>query len=189
MPPEPLTDVSLTGEMVALRPLDRVDLPMIEEASQDPLIPSITTVPTAADYDDAAGLAFIKRQQSRRLTRAGWSLAIVDIQGDPSRNVLVTGSGQMGLWVPDLHHGRAHLGYWVVPSGRRKGLAGAALDLISGWAFENLDINRLTLYIEPWNIGSIKTAEHAGFEQEALLRNWEIIDGEPKDLYSYVRLA
>ena len=179
---EPLVDLSLKGDVVALRPMHPVDLPMIKEAAHDPMIPSITSVPTAEDYDDAAGLAFIERQQSRRISGAGWSLAIVDIETDRA-------IGQIGLWISHLRKGRVESGYWVAPSGRKQGAAGVALQLLSNWAFEHLDVDRISLFIEPWNIASQKTAEHAGFEQEVLLQSWERVAGIHRDMWSYVRLA
>ena len=56
------------------------------------------------------------------------------------------------------------------------------------WAVEHLDVDRLSLFIEPWNIASIKTAKRAGYEFEGLLRNWERVGGVARDMGSYVRI-
>lgn len=84
----------------------------------------------------------------------------------------------------DLAKGRATVGYWIAESARGNGLAGHALHLVSSWAFDILPLHRMTAYVEPWNVGSIRTAESAGFSSEALLRSWELVDGEPKDMLS-----
>jgi RimJ/RimL family protein N-acetyltransferase len=55
------------------------------------------------------------------------------------------------------------------------------------WAFKHLDVDRLSLFIEPWNMASIKTAERAGYEFEGLLGNWERVGGVSRDMSSYVR--
>ena len=175
-----LIPFSVSSERLTLRPFALADLALIEEASADPVIPTITTVPAA--YTDAEGAAFVERQHSRAATGAGWSLAIVD----RSAKCAV---GQVGLWLANAHHGRAEIGYWVAASARGRGIASDAVALVSDWAFANLDVQRLGLYIEPWNTASIRTAERAGYEREALLRQWQLVAGEPKDMWSYVRFA
>jgi ribosomal-protein-alanine N-acetyltransferase len=57
-----------------------------------------------------------------------------------------------------------------------------------GWAFDHLDVDRLSLFVEPWNEASIKTAKRAGFTRAGVLRGWECIDGESKDMVSCARL-
>jgi [ribosomal protein S5]-alanine N-acetyltransferase len=168
----------LRGKAVLLRPFEASDAAILEEVATDPLIPKITTVP--AVYSEDAALAYIERQHDRLRSGEGYSFAIS--LGEGAQAV-----GQIGVWVPDLAKGRATVGYWVAASARGNGLAGKALDLVSSWAFENLPIHRLTGYVEPWNLGSIRTAESAGFQSEGLLRSWELVDGEPKDMVSLAR--
>ncbi len=175
-----LVDLDLAGAGLRLRPFDMADLALIEEASADPFIPLLTTVPGTFTPDE--GAAFIQRQLSRRVGGEGWSLAIHDLAADRA-------VGQIGLWVGSLTRGRAEIGYWVAASARGSGAAGRATGLLSEWAFANLDISRLSLFIEPWNVASIRTAESAGYEQEGLLKSWERVDGVAKDMYSFVRLA
>jgi len=175
----PLPDLAVVGVTHELRSFQAGDAHVVAEASSDSLIPLITTVP--ANYSDEEGLAFVNRQHHRRAAGEGWSLAIVH----KDRQLAV---GQIGLWISHLHKGRAEIGYWVAESGRGLGAAAEAVELLAAWAFANLTVNRLSLFIEPWNTASIKTAEHAGFDREALLRNWESVGGMPKDMWSYVKL-
>ncbi len=187
-PGAPLPSITITDGVIALRPFDLDDLPLIERAATDPFIPAITTVP--ATYTDAAGRQYIERQHDRLTTGAGWSLAIVmaaaaadgDVDGD---GVAV---GQIGLWIGQLSKGRAEIGYWVAPGSRRSGAASRALALLAGWAFEQLDVDRLSAFVEPWNDASIRTVERAGFTCDGLLRGWERIDGDAKDMLSFARL-
>lgn len=175
----PLPEITVQNERLLLRPFAAADIALIEEASGDEFIPTITTVP--ATFTAEAGLAFIERQADRLVTRTGWSLAIVDRSTDRA-------VGQIGLWLANFHHGRAEIGYWVAPSFRRRGYQTVALTLLTDWAFQNLALHRLTLFIEPWNVASIKTAEAGGYEREGLFRNWQVIDGSPRDMWSYARL-
>ena len=67
------------------------------------------------------------------------------------------------------------------PAARGHGLAACALRAIVAFAFNELAVPRLHLFVEPWNIASARTAEAAGFRREATLRGWERIDGTQHD--------
>lgn len=46
-------------------------------------------------------------------------------------------------------------------------------------------MHRLQLYIEPSNVGSWRTAERAGYVREGLLRSWEVVGNERRDMFMY----
>jgi [ribosomal protein S5]-alanine N-acetyltransferase len=169
---------TLRGDSVLVRAFTHVDIGVLQEVAEDPIISKITTVP--AIYDEATAIAYIERQHDRLRSGEGYSFAIC--RSDHEHAV-----GQIGIWLTDLAKGRATVGYWIAGSARGAGLAGRALSLVSGWAFEMLPVHRLTAYVEPWNVGSIRTAESAGYAVEGLLRHWELVDGEPKDMLSMYR--
>ncbi|NUW45869.1 GNAT family N-acetyltransferase [Nonomuraea rhodomycinica] len=164
-------------EGVLLRPWRLDDLAVVEEAAGDPYIPLISSVPS--NYSDTEGAAFIRRQWSRAADGVGYSFAIADAGNDRAL-------GQIGLWPGP--HGRASVGYWVAGSARGRGIACAALRTISSWGLEHLRIPRLELHVEPWNAASWKAAERAGFVREGLLRGWQEIGGERRDMYVYSQL-
>ncbi|WP_049566829.1 GNAT family N-acetyltransferase [Nonomuraea sp. SBT364] len=167
----------LTAESGFLvRPWRLDDLAAIAEAATDPYIPLITSVPS--EYSDAEGVAFVRRQWARAADGAGYSFAIAR----DGRAV-----GQIGLWPGP--HGRASVGYWVVGSARGQGVARAALRAVSPWALGQLRIARLEAHVEPWNVASWKAAERAGFAREGLLRQWQEVGGERRDMYLYARLG
>ena len=91
----------------------------------------------------------------------------------------------------DVGAGRATTGYWIAPGHRRQGYARAALATLTGWAFTFPEIARLQLHVEPRNEGSSRTAESCGYQREGLLRSWEQVGSERKDMfvYSVVRSA
>lgn len=156
------------------------DVTLVQQACADPLIPLITTVPTTPDLD--AARAFITRQHSRSEQGAGYSFAVADAATDQA-------VGQIGLWLNDARFGRANLGYWIAASYRRRGLARHALATISTWGLQLPGVHRLELYIEPCNEGSWRTAEHAGYQREGLLRSWQPVGGQRRDMYMYSLLA
>lgn len=161
-----------------LRPWTLADLAVVEEASRDDLIPLITTVPSP--YSHEQGVAFIQSQWNRAAPGAGYSFAIAEHCG---RAV-----GQIGLWLRSADEGRASLGYWIAASARGRGAAAQALTAIAYWAFGFPGIDRLELYVEPWNVASVRTAERARFQREGLLRSWRPVGGQPKDMFMYSRV-
>jgi [ribosomal protein S5]-alanine N-acetyltransferase len=176
----PLVVPQLHCGPVVLRPFDLSDLRLIRQASTDPYIPAITSIPSV--YSDDEGRAFIERQHCRATDGHGYPFVIAD-GATPSRGV-----GGLGLSLQEIEHGRASIGYWIASSARGQRWAGWALRGVVTFAFEALAIPRLHLFIEPWNIASQRTAEFAGFTREALLRGWERIDGAQHDAYAYVLL-
>lgn len=162
-----------------LRPFALGDLDLIREASGDPYIPVITTVPAVFSEDE--GRRFIERQWSRAEEGVGYSFAVADTRTDLA-------VGQAGLWLRDISRGRAEVGYWVLGSARGRGAAALAAHALAGWAHHELRIPRVELYVEPWNTASIRSAERAGFQREGLLRSWQELDGERKDMLMYSRL-
>lgn len=155
------------------RKFSLIDLPMVETASRDPFIPLISTIPR--NYSEEEGIAYIKRQWSRFDTGEGYAFAVAKQDTDQA-------VGFVFLCYRGKDRGRASLGYWVVEPFRQKGIAKTVLKAIVDWAQRDLEIERLELYIEPWNIASLKTAKALGFQEEGLMRRWEKIGNERKDM-------
>ncbi len=176
----PLRVPRLTAPPVVLRPYAATDHDMVRLASADPLIPSITSVPR--QYSDEAGRAFVERQHRRALEGDGFSFVIA-ASAQPD-----VGVGSIGLWLHEIESGRASVGYWLLASARGHGLAGHALRALTAFAFGELAIPRLHLFVEPWNVASARTAEFAGFTREATLRSWERIDGTQHDVDCFAQL-
>lgn len=172
---------TLQGGLVTLREFLDTDVELVRAAAWDPLIPLITTVP-AAPTDDVALLACLRRQRSRLTDGIGYSFAIAEASTG-------TAVGQIGLWLRDLDFGRASVGYWVAPSARRRGFARAALTALSDWAVALPPVDRVELYVEPWNEGSWRAAEATGFQREGLLRSWQRVGDTRRDMFMYSRLA
>ncbi len=166
----------LTRLPVILRAFSDSDAGLIQSVAGDPLIPLITTVPAGGDL--AGALAFIGRQHQRLSAGQGYSFAITDAASG-------TPVGQAGLWLRDADHGRAAVGYWVAAPHRRRGYTTAALTALSRWGLGLEGIERLELYVEPWNEGSWRAAERAGYHREGLLRSWQRVGAERRDMYMY----
>jgi [ribosomal protein S5]-alanine N-acetyltransferase len=173
-PPWPAEPVSYGP--VILREPSSLDVPMVQELSADPYIPLIGTIPPNASRQEAKD--WIDRQRGRRAEGAGLSFTIAE--ADTGRAV-----GSIGLGLAALAHGRATAGYSVVPSARGRGIAAAALTALTRFAWSIPALCRIELYIEPWNTGSIRTAERAGYQREGLLRSHQEIGGHRRDMLLY----
>ncbi len=172
--PEPLPVIDRGP--VRLRAFTYADVPLVKDASTDPSLLGITTVPATSGQAEAR--AYVDRQRRRAAEGLGCSFAVADAVTDEA-------VGQVGLWVHGLREGRASIGYWVGPSHRRGGWATHALRAVSTWGFTLPGIERLELYVEPWNEPSWRTAERAGYLREGLMRSWEAVGGERRDMYMY----
>ncbi len=173
-------DPPLANGAIRLRPWTLRDVQAVEQASHDPYIPTVTSVPSA--YTDETGRAWIERQWQRLTDGQGMSLCVADARTDAAL-------GFVGISVAHRAHGRASLGYWVVPAARGRGVAAAAVQLLSTWAFSTLGIPRLELLVEPDNLASQRVAERAGFQMEGILRSYEEFQGRRADLMMYALLA
>ncbi|MFC7794875.1 GNAT family N-acetyltransferase [Streptomyces cinereoruber] len=152
-----------------LRPWRMSDLDLVREASEDPYIPLVTTVPSP--YFEAEGRAFVERQWGRATTGAGYPFVLVDADGRPV--------GTVGLW-PGAEE--VALGYWVVASARGRGAAATGLAAVADWALRELGLPRLVLHIEPWNTASVRVAERVGFRREGTREGWLRIGDERWDV-------
>ena len=63
-----------------------------------------------------------------------------------------------------------------------------AVAVVTRWALGDAGLARVQLTAEPWNCGSIRTAERAGFVREGLLRSSAVYGGTRRDLIMFSRL-
>ena len=142
-------------------------------------MPLIGTLPPNASPQEAQG--YIDRQLGRLAEGIGFPFAIAAAEGNRA-------VGGIGLWLQGLARGRATVGYSVTPSARGCGLGSAALTALTSFAWSVPALHRIELSIEPWNLGSTKTAERAEYEREGLLRSHQEIGGHRRDMLLYATI-
>ena len=86
---------------------------------------------------------------------------------------------------PKLH---AKVGYWIGKEFRGKGIATAALKLITQYAFQHYGLRRVDAYVRTYNKGSIRVLEKAGFKREGILRKHVLKNGKYYDDYVYAKV-
>ncbi len=157
-PPDP----PLSDGVVLLRPFVPEDAPRIAEICNDPDMGRwILTLPYP--YTVAHAAWFIESTRSGWHEGAGYEFAIVDAAS--GRQV-----GSIGLHTP-AH--RPAVGYMVGHEDRGRGIATRALRLVCRWGFEQLGLDRISLWTLPGNAPSQRVAEKVGFRYEGVLRDWE----------------
>lgn len=164
---------------VVLRAVTADDVGLVRALASDPYVPTIGTIP--ADADDDAALDWVRRQQSRHAEGAGFSFTVTEA---------TTGQavGHCGLWLRRLAEGRATAGYAIVPAERGRGLATDALSALTGFAWTLDGLERIELYVEPWNVASVRTAERVGYARVAVLPGHQRIAGQARDMLLLVAL-
>jgi len=83
------------------------------------------------------------------------------------------------------HRINAEIGYWVGEPYWGKGYATAAVQLLTQYAFEELDVLRLYAYVYGYNAASMRVLEKAGFQKEAIIRLSVIKDEKIHDEHLY----
>jgi RimJ/RimL family protein N-acetyltransferase len=154
--------------------------------------------------DAAAHLAGEDEEQARRFgwyparsTPEGVRRAIVKWQrewatGSPTRVFAIRESETRalagGCEVRVRDNGVGEMSYWVFPAFRGRRYASRAVILACGWAFAELGVERMEIYVEPDNAASRSVALLAGFTEEGLLRARGRFGDERRDLVLYSRL-
>jgi RimJ/RimL family protein N-acetyltransferase len=79
----------------------------------------------------------------------------------------------------------AELGYWLGQAHWRRGIVAAAVRVVVPFAMARWNLARITAYVNPRNIGSVRVLEGAGFVREGLVRARAVRDGEVHDHLMY----
>jgi RimJ/RimL family protein N-acetyltransferase len=169
----------LTDGTIRLRRWRNDDVPALLDILADGSVARwIVGMPWPYTADHAK--AFLRR------TRRDWKelvyvhLAITEV---PSGRAL----GGVGISLR-LERQAGEIGYWVAPGDRGRGIAPAAVALLTRWAFDELWLARIELVIHIDNAPSQAVAAKAGFTREGVLRAFLLHRGRRGDYWMYSRL-
>ncbi len=166
--------VNIRGERVALGPLHRGLLPLIERWDNDFRTVDLGGAdprPISADEIAAGWEPLLRGEREDWLGFAIYALpelrpiGIANIRdfGNPH------GTAEFGITIGDA-------------SDRGQGFGTEATRLLLDYAFTVLGVHNVWLDTPAYNAGAIRAYEKAGFEREGLLRSAALIDGERVDL-------
>lgn len=141
-------------------------------------------------FSDAANMAYWATPP-----HAGVDVTAADIRwwidqyGESAWAITADGETALGrIGVMRQRAGVGEIGVILAPAAQGKGLATAALNLITAHCFDRLDYHRLYGDIDPENDRSVKLFERCGFAREAVLKaNWRTHIGL-RDSVIYARL-
>jgi RimJ/RimL family protein N-acetyltransferase len=145
----------------------------------DPAVLRFTRVPDPLPPDFAQ--TWIAAYKRARMEGTREAFAIVDAEG-----------AFLGLALApeiDRQACEAELGYVTAPAARGRGIASEALRMLGDWAFGELGLLRLVLYISVENAASRRVAERAGYVREGVLRSRYVKPGVREDTELWSRLA
>jgi RimJ/RimL family protein N-acetyltransferase len=183
--------VTLSDDVVTLRPWSRDDAGFIADASADPAIRRYSvphdrrghpTPPLSITDAEAAIDEFAVNWQAFATTGtpSGVAFAIVD-----ARSGEVAGMCGVDDWsTEDV----AQIGYWLATRARGRGYATRAVILLTRWLFE-LGAARVFLTIVAGNETSVEVARRAGFVYEGTMRSHGVWQDERSDVMWFAALS
>jgi RimJ/RimL family protein N-acetyltransferase len=174
--PEPLAP--LADDAVALRWFHRDDAAVLAELARDPEVTRWTFMPE--ELDTARARTWIERRGQAREYGVTASFAVID----RDTGTLV---GHSGVAV-DRPRVAGEAFYWVGAPARGRGVARRALNLVVGYAFDDLGLARVELKIDPANAPSQAVARACGFTYEGTLRSDQPFKGRRMDSQVWSRL-
>jgi RimJ/RimL family protein N-acetyltransferase len=101
--------------------------------------------------------------------------------GDPAR----TRIGVLELDPVDHETGVADLGLWIHPDHHRRGYAREAIDLLVGYAFDELRLHKVTANAYARNEASRQMLTSLGFVEEGVGREDGFLDGDYHDTHYF----
>jgi len=164
---------------IRLEPLAERHLPALEALIQDPGVLRYTLVPDPPPPGFAA--TWLQRYEEGRRNGTREAFAIED-----------QGGAFLGLALAfeiERDAGELELGYVVAPEARGRGVAVAALALLTDWALAELGAQRIELQISDDNEASQRVARRCGYVYEGTLRSTHFKQGRRENLQVWSRLA
>ncbi len=140
----------LSDGRVVLRATEPRDVPAIAAGMHDPDVIRWIGPPERSPEE-------VLVQNEERWARGSPTLSICDLDG--------SFVGKIWVHVPETDPSTGFIGYWLLPSGRGRGLATSAVRLLSTWAIRELRLTSLRLTTAPDNERSHRVAERSGFRR------------------------
>ncbi|MFK7808566.1 MAG: GNAT family N-acetyltransferase [Saprospiraceae bacterium] len=98
-------------------------------------------------------------------------------------------TGVIGLVLQnDVYRLTAEIGYWLGEDYWGKGIATKAIELITKYGFEELQLERIHTGVFEFNTASMKALEKNGYKKEGIFRNNVIKNGKICDEHRYSKL-
>ena len=171
------------GKFVCLRSLMRSDLELFDRWADDPTLERMVGSELLAQYRDIH-----ERHPSFYEATVGDPTQIVLVI-EPRRGALRGPVGIVRLFNIHLLEGYAFFEIIVADErALRRGFGVEAGELLAGYAVDVLDIRRIEAKVYAHNVLSANALRRHGFQQEGVLRQAAIQNGEPMDMIVFAML-
>jgi len=164
---------------VRLEPFTEAHLEAVSGLLDDPAVLRFTRVPEPVP--DGFAATWLARYEEGRRDGTRELFAVV---GEGDGEFLGVGA----VPVIDREAATLELGYVVAPAARGRGVATAALRLLTEWAFSEAGAERIELLIGVDNDASKVVAERAGYVRDGVLRSAYLKQGRRQDTELWSRL-
>lgn len=95
----------------------------------------------------------------------------------------IVGTGGFNYW--NQSQRRTEISYDIDYNYWGRGFATAVVKAMVEFAFSKMQVKRVQATVAVHNVASIRVLEKAGFEQEGVLRNYGVLEGDSRDFYMY----
>ena len=85
--------------------------------------------------------------------------------------------GAIGYNNRGTEHRKAEIGFWLLPEYWKKGIVREAMEPVLEYGFQELNLHRIEAFVEEDNISSKKALQKMHFQQEGIMRDSEIKNG------------
>ncbi|MGC4941701.1 GNAT family N-acetyltransferase [Kribbella sp. DT2] len=171
-----LPSPTLPTDRLRLRPFDDADADELYALNSDATVLQYWDSPPWTDPARAA--RFIAACKQMAVDGTGARLAV-----DRVSDGRFIGWCTVSQWNPDFRS--ASMGYCYTEASWGQGYATEAGAALLGWAFDNLDLNRVQAEADTRNRGSARVLEKLGFVLEGTLREDCIVNGDVSDSWVY----
>ncbi len=164
--------------LVPRHPDDAPEMFALIEAERPALREWLTWIDASDSVEDVRRYA--RFVQSQFAQNAGFEYAI-----------RFDGASIGGIGLHNLEPGSesAHVGYWLSPAARGRGLMTRAVAALTTYAFTELGVHRLEIRVVVENSKSRAVAERLGYRFEGILRESYLLHGRFRDLAVYAMVA
>lgn len=168
--------MKLLSQRIKLLPLDETDLDLFIHLCMDANI--MKHVYDVSTLEQAKSAFKIKTKPWHDKSDAWLTLSINLLENSEKL-------GNIGLKIIDHDNKIAEVGFMLKHSAQGQGFATEALSLITNYAFDLLNLKKLTAICSINNTASYKLLEKQGFKREQILEQNTVINGQAIDDYVY----
>jgi ribosomal-protein-serine acetyltransferase len=170
-------DVTNDCHLRSLEEADAEELYGLVEANRSYLA---EWMPWAAGQTLEGTAEFIRKTRKQLDDNDGFQGALV-LDGS-----IIGAGGLLGI---EWEARKTGIGYWLAEEHQGRGLMTRAVQAVTDYAFDELELNRVEVHVGTDNMRSRAIPERLGFQQEGVLRDYERVGDRYLDIVIYALIA